>query len=162
MFALLSVLLDRGDGDNGGGSEGGTLRGRGDERRRPWTAVSDLPVLLWCPLAVFIRCVMATLHLRQKISNAPMFDCSASVMGKLSSIVRGRHHKRDGSARPRDSHLPSLFWFLPRAPFSLTPFPLWGNETRKVEWKRKKMEHLIFHCMESLPLPRRLWLRLVG
>ena len=55
VFSLLSVLLDRGDGDNGGGSEGGTLRGRGDERSRPWTAVSDLPVLLWCPLAISIR-----------------------------------------------------------------------------------------------------------
>ena len=34
VFSLLSVLLNRGDGDNGGGSEGGTLRGRGDERSR--------------------------------------------------------------------------------------------------------------------------------
>ena len=35
VSSLLSVLLDRGDGNNGGGSEGGTLRGRGDERSRP-------------------------------------------------------------------------------------------------------------------------------
>ena len=66
VFSLLSVLLDRGDGDNGGGSVGGTLRGRGDERSRPWTAVSDLPVLLWCPLAVLIRCVMVLFRLRKR------------------------------------------------------------------------------------------------
>ena len=66
VFSLLSVLLDRGDGDHGGGSEGGTLRGRGDERSRPWTAVSDLPVLLWCPLAVVIRCVMVLFCFRQR------------------------------------------------------------------------------------------------
>ena len=68
VFSLLSVLLNRGDGDNGGGSEGGTLRGRGDERSRPWTAVSDLPLLLWCPLATICSASLGMLSCK-KISN---------------------------------------------------------------------------------------------